>query len=85
MTTHWTNVDMTDGDSDIPFGAADGNRIRALAEYRRAGCIRGIYLCDLETLQSADEGSDMSDEGPSVDEIDWTGFDAALEVSMVPA
>lgn len=77
----WRTVSMTDGVEDIEDGL-DPERIEALAEYRKSGCIDGVWLATTEEVESADEdghvdGVEIAALGPSVSEIDWTGFDAA--------
>jgi hypothetical protein len=61
---------------DVPLYYADGvrcsdaDRAHALAEFRRAECMFGVFMCD------PTEHDNPEDVGPSVNQIDWTGFDA---------
>jgi hypothetical protein len=55
----------------------DAERVTALAEYRATGGMVDIVMCDPSDYGSEPEEADaMCFEGPSVDEIDWAGFEA---------
>ena len=47
------------------------DRAAMLREYRATGSIRGAFLVDPNDYSDEEDVSAM---GPSVDEIDWTGF-----------
>ncbi len=81
----WTTVSLYDAtnEREIEEGENEPQRIEVLAEYRRSNSMSNVYLCTAGTYEemSADEdahGDELVDYGPSVAEIDWTGFDAAL-------
>ena len=79
MTTanHWTRIALTTGREDIADGY-DPARIRALDQYRRTRAIVGVWLVSTEELGQLDDDA-SADAGPTVEEIDWDGFEAAFD------
>jgi hypothetical protein len=79
MTTgiHWTRISLTTGREDIAEGY-DPARIRALEQYRRTRAIVGVWLVSTEELGQLDDDA-SAEAGPTVDEIEWDGFDHAFD------
>ena len=71
---HWKNLELTDGYANIDPTSKKG--VGALHEYRRTQSIWGIFLCTLERLEACGPDEDPSEFGPSLSEIDWSGFPA---------
>jgi hypothetical protein len=69
----------------VPVNRIDGREptslehLEALSEYRTTGAVAGYVLCELPSSPTPEQLDAASYEGPGVDEIDWTGFDAELE------
>lgn len=76
--TRWTDVTLyrADGFAQPRSIGVTGDdlweRIEALREYRATGAIAGYYLC--EPSDDPDMADADASAGPSVNEIDWTGF-----------
>ncbi len=79
MKIPWANVDVWSfiGRNDAEMVEPGGAEHRAaLAEYRDTGGIVDCYL--VHPTNDPDDDSDCVG-GPSVEEIDWTGFARAAE------
>lgn len=72
MLINWKDLKMTDGYQDISPESPRG--ILALVEYRQTDCIWGILLCSKQRFDECGSFDDPSTFGPSVLEIDWSGF-----------
>ncbi len=70
--TPWADLILIDAHSTRELPAGEPEARAALAEYRRRGCIAGWYLARTEEQEEA--YLDPSEWGPSVEQIDWTGF-----------
>jgi hypothetical protein len=66
----WRDVELFD-ECGEPLDAPA--RVGALREYRATGGIAGVWLVDPRDHECPEN------EGPSVDEIDWTGFPESAE------
>ena len=54
----------------------DAERVKALFEYRTTGGMVDVVICDPFAYGSEPEEADaMCYEGPTADQIDWTGFE----------
>lgn len=63
MITHWTAIELVDGDNHPVTGAF---RLRKLAEYRNTNAMQGAFFVNPET----GEGGDW-DYAPDIDWTDW--------------
>jgi hypothetical protein len=83
--THWSDVPLFRWESGRPLDLPE--RIVALCEFRRTGGMAGVVMVepDLDDLSEAEEDR-LTNAGPSVAEIDWSGFDAraGLDVNGRP-
>ena len=70
--THWSTLTIYDVEGN-ELSRVDAHA--ALAEYRETGAMAGRYFVDPEpyTPEAYDEASY---EGPTVKQIDWSGFGA---------
>lgn len=77
MTTplvSWRDVSIWTQDGEVDSGS-NPKRIRLLGEYRNNGSIYGAWLASEDEMDAAErDGTDTADLGPSVEQIDWTGF-----------
>ena len=73
----WTDVPLYWLDSARAL--TDDERTQALAEYRRTGGMYLIVMAEPTGSDSPEECERLSNSGPTVEQIDWTGF--AVEVS----
>ena len=61
---------------------SDSERLTALREYRSTGGITDVVFTEPDPSDlSAEHCEALSEAGPSVDEIDWTGFPEDDEVA----
>jgi hypothetical protein len=78
--TPWTNVPLywLNGRGAL----IDEQRLTALAEYRRTDGMYLVVMADPDTCAPEDRTLEqeraLTHAGPTVAEIDWTGFDAAI-------
>ena len=79
MKTHWRM---------LPLNRLDGadmtslEHLYALEEYRATGGMAGVVMAEpgpIAAATTAEAIERLCENGPSVDEIDWSGFDEALE------
>ena len=73
----WRYVDLASADDSGEANNLD--RLVALAEYRQCESIDGWFLASREEVDATDDPSDL---GPTVSEIDWSGFDAACSAAV---
>ena len=68
----------------VPINHLDGRELtslehlEALDEYRRTTGIVDIVLAEVSGNETPEEIEALCEQGPEVDEIDWTGFDEEL-------
>ena len=68
----------------VPVNRLDGREptsrehLEALDEYRKTTGIVGYVLAEVRGDETPEEIEALCEQGPEVDEIDWTGFDEEL-------
>jgi hypothetical protein len=83
---HWMFVPLfiPSTEAAVSVGAAVPARLAALEAYRRLGHVPSAVLCTVEQYRAVVDDR-LPVEEPTVDEIDWTGFDEALRRVSEPA
>lgn len=85
ITIPWLSVDVwsfvgRNSAELLEHGSVE--HIEALREYRHTGCICDCYLA--EPTNGPEDDSDCA-SGPTVNEIDWSGFDPTVECAAAPS
>ncbi len=79
---HWRNVPVNRLDGREPTSR---EHVEALDEYRRTTGIVGYVLAEVRGDETPEEVDALCEQGPEVDEIDWSGFDEELAAETTAA
>lgn len=60
---------------DSARALTDAERVKALTEYRETSGMHLVVMVEPRGDDSPEECDRMAGEGPTVDQIDWTGFE----------
>lgn len=71
----WRDVPLYRLDTAKPLTGAQ--RVTSLCEYRATGGMYLVVMAEPTGCDTPEECDRLSEAGPSVDEIDWTGFEVA--------